>query len=85
MVEEQDIREEYPEVPWNATPDQKLNWCMLSIAQVRRQLIRPNKPWYTSISIWFCILLVIIVLILVYVFILSEIGWGVILPEWMNR
>ena len=72
----------------SAYTDDKIEWCIGKIMQLERQLekLKPRlpKPWYTDISIWISILLVLIVLILVYIFYLTEMGWTVLLPEWMK-
>ncbi len=66
--------------------EDKVEWCINKIMVIEKQLQpKLSKPWYTSFSIWLSILLGILTLVLVYFFYLSEQGWTMILPKWMNK
>lgn len=43
------------------------------------------KPWYTSPGIWAAMALTLLTIYLVYVFYMSEKGYIIRLPDWLNQ
>ncbi len=54
--------------PDNAGIEDKVNWCMLKICELYSNQgdSLPSKPWYTSVGIWFSLLLAILMLYGIY-------------------
>lgn len=53
------------------------------ITQIKTHLTK-NKSWYKSLAVWIAIFLTIATLYLCYVFISSEYGKNIQLPEFLN-
>jgi hypothetical protein len=53
------------------------------ITQIKTHLTK-NKSWYKSLAVWISIFLTLVVLYLCYIFISSESGENIQLPEFLN-
>lgn len=67
----------------------ELDYCLSKIEELEKKLNNiskplPNKSWYKSIGIWLSIILIVLMLIVIYIFYLTNIGYGIILPAWMK-
>lgn len=75
--------------PPDAPLDTKIEWCISEIIMIEQQLSKTRKrnpgPWYVDGGVWFGVLLLLMTIGAVYLFVISEQGWTILLPEWMKR
>lgn len=69
---------------------QKVDWCIYEILRMkeREQNLKPKstktKHWYSDWTTWFCLMLGLVVLWMVYVMYMHDMGYSILLPEWMK-